>query len=116
MIDTDISFQLILYKFPMQNRNGIKAPLNFVSIKFCTNQNEIRTPLKVALQMTFIRFKIRIVRKKISSEDCATQCQLPFPRDDDSQKEARKTMPTALHRDDESSNPGSKQEIVLRVE
>ena len=32
---------------------------------------------------------------------------MPFPRDDDSQEEARKTMPTALHRDDESSIPGS---------
>ena len=31
-------------------------------------------------------------------------------------KKRAKTMPTALHRDDESSNPGSKQEIVLRVE
>ena len=98
MIDNDISFQLIMYKFSnevviandssfdstsVQNRNEIKAPLDFISIKFCTpKRNQHFT--ESSFQMTFIRFKIRIVRKKIPLEDCAIQSQMPFRRDDDS--------------------------------
>ena len=37
-------------------------------------------------------------------EDCAIQSQTPFRRDDDPQEEALNTKPTALHRDEESSN------------
>ena len=100
------------YKIEMKDQ----SPLTFVLIKFCTTENEIGAPPKVVLNDS-LQFHIRITWKlNQSKEDCATQCQSPFPRDDDSQEETRKTMPTALYRDDESSNPGSKQEIVLRVE
>ena len=40
----------------------------------------------------------------LAKEDCAIQSQPPFRRDDAPQEEARNTKPTALHRDEESSN------------
>ena len=39
-------------------------------------------------------------------EECATQCPLPFVGMKILQEEARKAKPTALNRDDESSNSG----------
>ena len=85
----------------VQNRNGIKVPLNFISIKFCAKRNQHFT--ESSFQMTFIRIKIRIVRKKIPPEDCAIQSQMPLRRDDVPQKEALNTKPIALYRDEESS-------------
>ena len=65
--------------------------------------------------MTFVQFKIRITQKEnhVRRMSCTfvynnqLNANSPILGMMIPQKEARKTMPTALHRDDESSNPGS---------
>ena len=57
--------------------------------------------------MTFLQFKIRIALKENLIRRLCNSKPNALLRDDDPQKEARKSMPIALHRDEEPSNSGS---------